>query len=187
MKCKAKFGIIVVSDRVYEGKAEDYSGNILARNIVEKEDHKVIYYNVVPNRRFKIEKSVEEALKKNVEAVLLIGGTGLGPRDITVDVIENLADREIPGFGEVFRYLTFTKEGTKTWLTRATACVYKGTLLFAIPGSPSAVELALKEIILPEICHAINVVKGVSHWDEKHKSNSSSSNLRSTICNNNHS
>lgn len=185
MKNKVRFGIVIVSDRIFKGIAEDYSGKKVAKKIIEEHGHTVTYYTVIPNRRAEIEKAVEKALKESVKVILFIGGTGLGPKDITVDVIERLVEKNIPGFGELFRYLTFIKEGTKAWLTRAIAGTYKNTILIAIPGSPSAVELALKEIILPEICHAVNVIKGVSHWNEKRKSSSNNSNIRSTICSNN--
>jgi len=185
LKSKVRFGIVVVSDRIFEGKAEDYSGEKVAKKLIEEHGHTVTYYTIIPNKRADIGKAVERALKENARIILFIGGTGLGPKDVTADVVESLVEKKIPGFGELFRYLTFIKEGTKAWLTRATAGTYKNTILIAIPGSPSAVKLALKEIILPEICHVINVIEGVSHWDEKRKSSSNNSNICSTIRSNN--
>ncbi len=185
MKNKVRFGIVVVSDRIFEGRAKDYSGEKVAKKLIEEHGYTITYYTIIPNRKAEIRKAVERALKENARVVLFIGGTGLGPKDVTVDVVESLVEKKIPGFGELFRYLTFIKEGTKAWLTRAMAGTYKNTILIAIPGSSSAVELALKEIILPEICHVVNVIEGVSHWDEKRKSSSNNSNIRSTICSDN--
>ncbi len=164
---EAKFSVIVVSDRIADGKAEDVSGKYVMRKLVEKGFNYSLYV-VVRNRRDEILSALDKSREKGANVVLLIGGTGLGPKDITVDVVESVAEKKIPGFGELFRYLTFKKEGTKSWLTRATAVIYRGMIVFVTPGSPNAVKLALEEIILPEICHAVKVASGVSHWNEKH-------------------
>jgi len=164
---KAKFSVIVVSDRIAEGKAEDRSGKF-ATNEIHRYGYEVVFYAVVRNRREEILGALEDSKDHGANVVLFIGGTGIGPRDITVDVIESVAEKTIPGFGELFRYLTFKKEGTKAWLSRALAATYRGMLVFITPGSPNAVELALKELILPEISHALKIASGVSHWDEHH-------------------
>jgi len=165
---EAKFSVIVVSDRIAEGKAEDRSGKY-AINEVRKHGYEVVFYTIVRNRREEILRALEDSKEHAANTVLLIGGTGIGPRDITVDVIESIAEKTIPGFGELFRYLTFKKEGTKAWLSRALAATYKGMLVFVTPGSPSAVKLALKELILPEINHALKTISGVSHWNEHYR------------------
>jgi len=164
---EAKFSVIVVSDRIAEGKAEDRSGKI-ATNEICRYGYEVVFYTVVRNRREEILRALENSREHGANTVLLIGGTGIGPRDITVDVIKSIAEKTIPGFGELFRYLTFKKEGTKAWLSRALAVTYKGMLVFATPGSPNAVELALKELILPEINHALKIISGISHWGKSH-------------------
>ncbi len=164
---EAKFSVIVVSDRIAEGKAEDRSGKI-ATNEIRRYGYEVVFYAVVRNRREEILGALEDSKEHGANTVLLIGGTGIGPRDITVDVIKSIAEKTIPGFGELFRYLTFMREGTKAWLSRALAATYKGMLVFATPGSPGAVELALKELILPEINHALKVISGMSHWNKHH-------------------
>lgn len=166
MKQPINFGVITVSDRIYEGKAEDVSGKGIVIQLIKNLNGKTVFYTVVPNRRLAIEKAIEEAISRNADVIFLIGGTGFSPRDISTNIVNEISEKHIPGFGELFRYLTFVKEGTKAWLSRATAGIYKGKLIFAIPGSPSAVKLALKEIILPEIHHAIKMIKGISHWDE---------------------
>lgn len=162
-----KFSVIVVSDRIAEGKAEDESGKY-AVNEIRKYGYEVVFYSVVRNRREEILGAIEDSKVRNANTVLLIGGTGLGPRDITVDVVESVAEKTIPGFGELFRYLTFVREGSKAWLSRALAVTYRGTLIFTTPGSLDAVKLALKELILPEVKHALKIISGVSHWNESH-------------------
>ena len=83
-----------------------------------------------------------------VDAVVSTGGTGLTGRDITTDVFEARYDKAIVGFGELFRWLSFRDIGTSTIQSRATAGVSKGTLLFALPGSPGACRMAWDEILL---------------------------------------
>ena len=147
-----KFSIIVVSDRVYEGRAKDLSGPLASKIIRE---HGFQVKNIAYSRNdVKMIRDLIAKESTSSDVILIIGGTGLGPKDVSVEAAKDIVKKEIPGFGELFRYLTFIREGTIAWLTRAYAALtIYNTLIFITPGSPRAVELALKEIILKEIDH----------------------------------
>jgi molybdenum cofactor biosynthesis protein B len=90
-----------------------------------------------------------------LQAILLNGGTGIAPRDTTYDAIEALLDKTLPGFGELFRWLSYAEIGSRAMASRAVAGVCKGKLLFSLPGSTAAVELGLEKLILPELGHLV--------------------------------
>ena len=89
----------------------------------------------------------------NVQVILFNGGTGIAPRDTTFDVISKKLDKTLPGFGEIFRMLSFQEIGAAAMMSRATAGVYQQTIVVSMPGSPHAVKLAMEKLILPEINH----------------------------------
>ena len=106
-----------------------------------------------------IRRVLKEALaRRDVDVVLMTGGTGLAPRDRTPEAVEPLVERWVPGFGEVFRMLSHRQVGAAAWLSRSAAAVCDGRLVFLLPGSRRAVELALEELILPELVHAIGTL-----------------------------
>ena len=88
-----------------------------------------------------------------VQIILFNGGTGISPRDTTYDVISRRLEKTLPGFGELFRAISFAEIGAAAMLSRATAGVYRGTFVVSTPGSPHAVQLAFEKLILPEIHH----------------------------------
>ncbi len=147
------FSIIVVSDSVYSGSKEDVSGE-KARLILGKRGYKVIGKIIVPNDPKLILKALREA-SGIADAVLLIGGTGPSPRDITIDVVENVAWRKLPGFGEIFRYESYRSIGYRAITSRAGLYIlYDGVPVAVLPGSPDAVETGLK-ILLEIIDHLV--------------------------------
>ena len=93
-----------------------------------------------------------------VDVLIVTGGTGLGPRDRTPEALGPLREREVPGFGERFRALSVAQVGSAAWLSRAGAFVARGRLVVMLPGSRAAVELALKELLLPELVHAVRML-----------------------------
>ena len=160
------FGVIVVSDRIFRGLSRDESG-LKAKELIEKHGYHVIHYEIVPNDITEIRRAVDEAVRKDCKVIILIGGSGIGPKDVTVEAVKPLFEKEIPGFGEIFRYLSYSRVGTKAWLSRAIAGIYHKTLVIVTPGSINAVELALNDIVLPEVEHALRMIKGASHWEDK--------------------
>jgi molybdenum cofactor biosynthesis protein B len=151
-----KFAIIVVSDAVSTGKREDISGKIASEKI-RKYSHDVISFKIIPNDMNEIRSTLKE-LTVNADAILVIGGTGISSKDLSVEALQPFFSKRLEGFGEIFRYETYKSKGTVAWLTRADAGIIDNSIVFIIPGSPDAVNTAL-EIILPEIGHAISQIK----------------------------
>lgn len=95
-----------------------------------------------------------------VDAVITTGGTGLGPRDRTVEVLEPLFEKRLLGFGEAFRRLSWDQVGARSLLSNATAGRVGHALVFALPGSPKALGLAVNELIAPMLRHAVDIGRG---------------------------
>lgn len=98
-----------------------------------------------------------------VHAILITGGTGVAPRDTTVDVVTPLFERHLLGFGELFRMLSFAEIGSAAMLSRASAGIVQGVPVFVMPGSPSAVRLALGRLVLPELGHLVAELRRSAH------------------------
>ena len=92
--------------------------------------------------------------------MLVTGGTGVAPRDVTVEAIAPLFDKQLPGFGELFRALSFAEVGSAAYLSRASAGIAGGKPVFLLPGAPQAVELAMERLILPEAAHLVAQARG---------------------------
>jgi molybdenum cofactor biosynthesis protein B len=135
-------------------QADDVSGRAL-REGLEAAGHSVVGQTVVRDEPEQIRAAVEQGLEGGARAVLITGGTGITRRDQTVEAIRPLLEKEIPGFGELFRMLSFQEIGSAAWLSRALAGTIRGVLVFVLPGSPNAVRLALDRLILPELGHAV--------------------------------
>lgn len=151
--------VIVTSDKVIRGIYEDEVVPTAAR-VASKHGCKLENYSIVPNDREAIAAAIAENLGK-CDAIVVSGGTGLGARDISVDVVREICSKDMPGFGELFRYITFQLYGPAALATRAMACVVRDRLVFVTPGSPNAVELALDRLILPEVRHLITELRGL--------------------------
>lgn len=143
--------VTVSSSRTGES---DESGDII-ENLLVEDGHLVVSRTVIPDSPEEIDVSIREGVSGRSRLIILTGGTGLSLRDQTVDVLSGLQDKELPGFGEKFRDLSFEDIGPRAVLSRARAALVDDTLVFALPGSPAAVELALEELILPVIGHAL--------------------------------
>jgi molybdenum cofactor biosynthesis protein B len=116
--------------------------------------HRVAAYRLIKDEPDQVAAALEElAAMPDVRLILFNGGTGISPRDTTYDVISRILEKTLPGFGELFRMLSYQEVGAAAMLSRATAGVYKKTLVFSMPGSPNAVQVALEKLILPEINH----------------------------------
>jgi molybdenum cofactor synthesis domain-containing protein len=107
--------------------------------------------------------TVADCLKSGTDVVFLTGGTGLGPRDVTIPALDPLLDRKLDGFGEAFRRLSFDSIGSRGLLSRAIAGTIAQTLIFAVPGSPNAVRLAIESLIIPLVPHARSMILGGGH------------------------
>ena len=113
--------------------------------------------------------AIRAGLALGADAVLVTGGTGVSPRDVTPEALAALGARPLPGFGELFRMLSFQEIGAAAMLSRADAGVIGGALVFLLPGSPAAVELAVTKLIAPELAHAVGQLRrGSAHAHHHH-------------------
>jgi molybdenum cofactor biosynthesis protein B len=134
--------------------SRDESGRAI-RSALERVGHPICGYRVVTDDPAEIRSAIQEAVEAGARAVILNGGTGIGRRDNAVEVLEELLEKRLPGFGELFRYLSYKQIGSAAMMSRAVAGTYRGMILFALPGSPKAAGLAMDALILPELGHAI--------------------------------
>ena len=154
------FAIATVSDSRFEKmmKGEsfaDRSGSE-AKRIIEEKGFKVLGPVLLPNNLQMIEGFIEHVTGRGyANIVLLIGGTGVSQRDVSVEAVEEVSDKLLPGFGEAFRAVTREESIEKSVFTRAAAGTYGDSLIFAVPGNPEAVSLALERIILPSVKHLL--------------------------------
>ncbi len=153
-----KCAVLTISTSKYRDKGEDVSGSI-AKSLLMQRGHEVVYYDVIPDVGERIRRSIEEALGSDADFIITSGGTGLTRNDITIETVSGLIEKDLPGFGELFRLKSYEQVGTAAILSRAIAGVIAGKLVFCLPGSPDAVKLALEEIILPEIPHMMRHVR----------------------------
>ncbi len=132
----------------------DESGAAM-RRLAEDAGHTVAGQSVIRDDAAALNAEIEKAIDSGARAIVISGGTGLSKRDITVETVEALFEKTIGGFGELFRHVSFDHIGTAAMLSRACAGTYKSAVIFALPGSPKAVELALSNLILPELGHLV--------------------------------
>jgi|TARA_B100000315_G_scaffold259288_1_gene314732 molybdenum cofactor biosynthesis protein B len=158
-----KISIITVSTSKYhdaqnEKEVDDQSGALI-RKMVEKTGYQIVSQKLIDDNiemiRLTLFKSIYD---EGAEAVIITGGTGISPRDVTIESIHPLFDKELEGFGEIFRNISFHQIGSPAQLSRATAGVINDRIVYCIPGSPNAIEPAL-EIILPELPHAVSMAR----------------------------
>ena len=137
--------IFIVSDT--RNERSDRSGKILGERI-EKSGHKLVEKLFIEDEEQLILKNLKKTIKKkNVNVILLTGGTGLTGRDSTPEAVKKILDKEIPGFGEIFRYISFKKIGTSSLQSRAIGGLSGNKFIFSLPGSPSACKDAWDEIL----------------------------------------
>jgi molybdopterin adenylyltransferase len=136
-------------------------GGALAEEMLETAGHEVLSRQVVRDEIEAIRGSVVQASEGigDPEVIIVTGGTGIGHRDVTFDALQPLMTKDLPGFGEVFRVLSYQEVGAAAILSRAFAGVMGRTLVFALPGSTNAVQLAMEKIIVPELGHLVREVR----------------------------
>ena len=149
-----KGGVITISDS--RNPDTDDSGKLI-RDLFQRAGHSVLFTTIVKDEPKPILDAVEQA-SWTCEAIVTNGGTGIAKRDVTVPTLLPTFERTLPGFGELFRSLSYEKIGSAAMLTGAVAGVYHGRLVFCLPGSPDACRLAMEKLILPELGHAVGVM-----------------------------
>lgn len=140
--------------------ATDESGALIARLLIEA-GHAVVDRQLLTNDVAPMRAALEAALARaDVDVVLCTGGTGLGSRDQTVEVVRPLLERELPGFGELFRSVSFLEQiGAAAMLSRALAGAARGKFVAVMPGSRAAVELAMTRLLIPELKHVLREIR----------------------------
>lgn len=148
----ARCAIVTCSDT--RTPETDHSGNRMA-DLLISDGHDVVFRDLVPDEASRIRNAIKAALASRAQLVITTGGTGISRRDTTFEALQELISTEIPGFGEIFRTLSYKDIGPAAMMSRATAGLIDGGILFALPGSLAAVELAMQELILPQIGHLL--------------------------------
>ena len=154
--------VLVVSDT--RSELSDRSGRRISEMLKES-GHEVVTLDVVRDEREEIAGWVRRmASRLEVDVMILTGGTGLAHRDVSLEAVDPLLHQRMPGFGELFRMLSYEQIGAAAMLSRASAGVVRGKAVFMLPGSLAAVELAMGKLILPEVGHVtFEIRKGSGH------------------------
>jgi molybdenum cofactor biosynthesis protein B len=154
------FEIITVSTSRYkqleEGKsALDKSGDLI-ESLLKKAGHLVAFRRTISDSKRMIEETMQSSLDSpDIDAFVFCGGTGIAPSDTTIEAVSPFLEKTLPGFGEIFRRLSFDEIGSAAILTRAIAGVARGKAFFCIPGSPQAAKLCVEKLILAEAGHVV--------------------------------
>lgn len=152
---RVQCAVLTVSDTRTE--ETDRSGALI-RTLLARAGHAVVWYGIVPDDPERVVATLR-SLPPQTEAIICNGGTGLGKRDSTYETLQQLLEKEIRGFGELFRMLSYAEIGAAAMLSRATAGTFEGRAVFSLPGSPAAVGLGMEKLILPEIGHIVGLLR----------------------------
>ena len=162
---QVRFAILTVSTSRYEKKESrqtytDVSADLASR-LLTAAGHFVVSKRLVSDDLPMIRASLTQLVEDpQIQAILTFGGTGITPTDVTIESVLPIVEKELPGFGEIFRRLSYEQIGTAAILTRCTAGLIRGKCVFCIPGSPQAVETALTALVIPEIGHVLAHARG---------------------------
>ncbi len=147
---------VTVSDTRTE--SDDASGKALAEELSAFE---IVRHTIVPDEPERIRGVIRDVLEDDeADAIVFTGGTGIAPRDQTFEALADVFDKELAGFGEAFRRLSWDQIGPRAMLSRAAAGTVGTRLVFTLPGSEKAVRLGARELIAPVLAHAVDLVQG---------------------------
>lgn len=149
---QVRIAVLTVSDTRTE---ETDTGGQLVQKMAKDHALEISEYEIVADDIATIRLTISDWLGQgHIDAIITTGGTGIAKRDVTLEAVQPLFEKEISGFGELFRYVSFAEDiGTKALLSRAAAGVVNDKAIFVLPGSRGAVKLAMERLILPEISH----------------------------------
>ncbi len=146
-------GCVVVTCSDTRTKDTDTSGKLIC-HLLKEQGHSINKSHLIKDEPADITQLLEETYQQPENAIIIInGGTGISRRDSTFEAVDRFLQKRLDGFGELFRYLSYKDIGSAAMLSRATAGIYEHMVIFSIPGSPGAVQLAMEQLILPEIGH----------------------------------
>ncbi len=150
-----RVGCLVITCSDTRTPETDASGQLIM-HLLKAQGHEVAGYHLVKDEPSQIREKIDAACDDPaVQAIIINGGTGISRRDSTFEAVDGLLEKRLDGFGEVFRYLTYQEIGSPAIMSRATAGIVKGRVLFSTPGSEHAVRLAMEKLILPELGHLV--------------------------------
>jgi molybdenum cofactor biosynthesis protein B len=148
--------VLTVSDT--KTPETDTSGQLI-RKLLADAGHQVVGSSIVRDEPKDVQRVIREACANDaVQAVLVTGGTGVTSRDSTYEAIEAVLDKRLPGFGELFRMLSYQEVGAAAMMSRAQLGVHARRIVVSMPGSPNACRLALEKLVIPELSHLIREV-----------------------------
>jgi molybdopterin adenylyltransferase len=146
--------VVTVSDT--RTAATDLSGQLI-HQLLQSAGHKIGRYQIIPDEPTQIQAELATAVTilPSIQAIVFNGGTGISPRDNTYEAIASSLTKILPGFGEIFRFLSYDDIGSRAIASRAIAGTYENLLVFSLPGSQGAVKLGMEKLILPELIHLV--------------------------------
>ena len=149
--------VLTVSDT---GTKETDKGGNKVQELLEEANHNVVARKIIIDDFNEIRNAlIPWCNDESIDVIITTGGTGIALRDVTIEAVDSIIEKSIPGFGEIFRYLSYTEDiGTKAIASRALAGVNSNTLIFSIPGSVGAVTLGLNKLIIPEMPHLVREI-----------------------------
>jgi len=139
-------------------QVDDPSGDAIER-LMREAGHRIVGRTLIPDQMGLIRSTVREALRSGADAVIITGGTGVSPSDVTVEAVTPIVEKEIPGFGELLRRVSYDTIGSSAMMTRAMAGVVQGKAVFCLPGSPDGVTTAVGRLIIPELGHLLSIAR----------------------------
>jgi len=154
------FAVFVCSTSRYQEaqkdeKINDVSGDTI-ETLLSNAGHRVLCRKIIADNKSMIEDALKSVLSSaELDAAVFCGGTGIAPKDVTIETVSPFFEKTLPGFGEIFRRLSYDKMGSAAVMSRAVAGVAKGKAVFCIPGSPDAVRISVEMLILPEAPHIV--------------------------------
>ena len=154
------FAVFVCSTSRYQQlqkgeRISDVSGDLIEA-LLKIAGHRILFKKIIADDKALIREEVKNVLSSaDIDAAIFCGGTGIAPSDVTIETVSPFLEKTLPGFGEIFRRLSYNKVGSSAVLSRAVAGVAKGKALFCIPGSPDAVRVSIETLILPEAPHIV--------------------------------
>ncbi len=150
---KVKCAVLTISDT--RTRKNDESGKLILEKLKDS-GHEVKFYEIISDNLPLIVNVIKQVMCGNVDVVITNGGTGIAKRDVTIEAVRKILNKELTGFGELFRMLSYEEIGSSAMMSRALAGTLKGGgVIICIPGSIHAVELALNKLILPELGHLV--------------------------------
>lgn len=152
----ARVAVITCSDT--RNTENDTSGKLIIQKLKDA-GHELVSYQIIPDLAERLISSVQELVNRKANIILVNGGTGIAPKDRSYMALNAILESPIPGFGELFRMLSYEEIGSAAYLSRAQAGLIQQAVVFSMPGSTPAVRLAMDKLIVPQLSHLISELR----------------------------